>query len=236
MSKKPTELEAAALTSSWSTAQQAALYHIHLAQQTERDEQEALKKQEKKEEKKMKEMARPEDVDGGEIVDGWIKGLCPPLYDFLDLLGPPHILICIFIVLHFVYWYAAPWYLHFLIPWMEIYFIPMYCSYRSIISGQERVLWLSYWSILSVVEYLELLLFRDQTRSLTWWPKLKVLFCVTMYCIIENEDVLDSKGKVKNKKPVYAAIKLFEKFLPKPSKEKKKEVKKDEKRKSDQET
>lgn len=79
MSKKPTELEAAALTSSWSTAQQAALYHIHLAQQTERDEQEALKKQEKKEEKKMKEMARPEDVDGGEIVDGWV-GPFPPSF------------------------------------------------------------------------------------------------------------------------------------------------------------
>ncbi|OXG74227.1 hypothetical protein C348_05879 [Cryptococcus neoformans Gb118] len=71
MSKKPTELEAAALASSWSTAQQAALYHIHLAQQARKDEQEALKKKEKKEEKKMKEMARPEDVDGGEIVDGW---------------------------------------------------------------------------------------------------------------------------------------------------------------------
>ena len=79
MSKKPTELEAAALTSSRSTAQQAALYHIHLDQQTERDEQEALKKQEKKEEKKMKEMARPEDVDGGEIVDGWV-GLFPPSF------------------------------------------------------------------------------------------------------------------------------------------------------------
>ncbi|KAL0252307.1 hypothetical protein I308_101696 [Cryptococcus tetragattii IND107] len=231
MSKRPTELEAAALTSSWSVAQQAALYHIHLAQQAEKDEQEALKKKEEKEQKKMEEMARPEEVDAGEIVDGWINALCPPLYDFIDLLGPPHILISIFIVLHFVYWYLAPWYLHFLIPWMEIYFIPMYNSYRSIISGQDRVLWLSYWSILSVAEYFELLLFRDQTRSFIWWPKLKVLFCVTMYCIIENEDVLDSKARVKDKKPVYAAVKLFGKFLPKPSKKEKKEDKKDEKRK-----
>lgn len=35
--------------------------------------------------------------------------------------------------------------------------------------------------------------------------QLKVLFCVTMYCIIENEDVLDSKARVKDKKPVYVS-------------------------------
>lgn len=75
MSKRPTELEAAALTSSWSVAQQAALYHIHLAQQAEKDEQEALKKKEEKEQKKMEEMARPEEVDAGEIVDGWVSSI-----------------------------------------------------------------------------------------------------------------------------------------------------------------
>lgn len=91
---------------------------------------------------------------------------------------------------------------------------------------------LSYWSILSVVECFELLLFKDQTRSLTWWPQLKLLFCVMMYCLIENGDVLDSKGRVKNRKPVYAAIKLFEKFLPKRNKKEKKESKKDQKGKS----
>lgn len=73
MSKRPIELEAAALTSSWSVAQRAALYHIHLAQQAEKDEQEALKKKEEKEKKKMEEMARPEEVDAGEIVDGWVS-------------------------------------------------------------------------------------------------------------------------------------------------------------------
>lgn len=92
MSKKPTELEAAALASSWSTAQQAALYHIHLAQQAEKDEREALKKKEKKEEKKMKEMARPEDVDGGEIVDGWVSPFPPsfllPLFVLAVALSP----------------------------------------------------------------------------------------------------------------------------------------------------
>ncbi|KIR82235.1 hypothetical protein I305_04130 [Cryptococcus gattii E566] len=72
MSNRPTELEAAALTSSWSVAQQAALYHIHLAQQAEKDEQEALKKKEEREQKKMEEMVKPEEVDAGEIVDGWL--------------------------------------------------------------------------------------------------------------------------------------------------------------------
>lgn len=33
--------------------------------------------------------------------------------------------------------------------------------------------------------------------------QLNVLFCVAMYCIIENEDVLESKGRVRGKKPVY---------------------------------
>lgn len=74
MSKRPTELEAAALTSSWSVAQQAALYHIHFAQQAEKDEQEALRKKEK-EQKKMEEMAKPEEVDAGEIVDGWVSSI-----------------------------------------------------------------------------------------------------------------------------------------------------------------
>lgn len=75
MSNRPTELEAAALTSSWSVAQQAALYHIHLAQQAEKDEQEALKKKEEREQKKMEEMVKPEEVDAGEIVDGWVSSI-----------------------------------------------------------------------------------------------------------------------------------------------------------------
>nr|ODN89301.1 hypothetical protein L204_06238 [Cryptococcus depauperatus CBS 7855] len=187
MPKKPTELEAAALATGWGPAQQAALYHIKAAQQEEKDEKEEIRKQLKKEEKALEEI-RPEEVKGGEIVDGWIKAICPPLFDFLDLVAPPHIGISIFLLLHLVYW-------------------------------------LSYWMILAVLEYLELLLFRDQTRTLTWWPKLKALFCVTLYSIVENKEVKDSKGKVKGSIPAYGAVKFIKMFLPEPPKKEKKESK-----------
>ncbi|WVO18650.1 hypothetical protein L204_106370 [Cryptococcus depauperatus] len=220
MPKKPTELEAAALATGWGPAQQAALYHIKAAQQEEKDEKEEIRKQLKKEEKALEEI-RPEEVKGGEIVDA----ICPPLFDFLDLVAPPHIGISIFLLLHLVYWYTTPWYLHYFITWPAIYFIPLYCSYRSIKSGKDRALWLSYWMILAVLEYLELLLFRDQTRTLTWWPKLKALFCVTLYSIVENKEVKDSKGKVKGSIPAYGAVKFIKMFLPEPPKKEKKESK-----------
>ncbi|WVW80184.1 hypothetical protein I302_102161 [Kwoniella bestiolae CBS 10118] len=213
MSKKPTTLEAAALTN-FTPAGQAALYHIHLAQQAERDELAALE-EEKKKEKRLREEIRPEEVRAGEVVDKWIKEWCPPLYQFLDIPAPPHLTIGIFVLLHLAYWYTVPWYFHFLLTWPVTYFIPLYCTWKSIYKSRDRVLWLSYWIILSVLEYFEILLFRDQARSLVWWPKLKAIFCLVMYSIIDNEIILDSRGKPKDKKPIYGAIKLVEKFLPK---------------------
>ncbi|OCF31672.1 hypothetical protein I317_02788 [Kwoniella heveanensis CBS 569] len=194
MSKKPTELEAAALTS-WTPAGQAALYHIHLAQQAERDEQKTIKEAEKKE-KKVREEIRPEEVVAGEVVDGWIKEWCPALYDFLDLLAPPHLAIGLFALLHFVFWQ-------------------------------------SYWCIVGVIEYLEILLFRDQARALIWWPKIKAISCIVLYSVIENEPILDSKGRPKGKRPIFGAIKLIEKFLPSPPKSKSKDKEKDKDKEED---
>ncbi|ODN83943.1 hypothetical protein L198_07640 [Cryptococcus wingfieldii CBS 7118] len=221
MSKKPTELEAAALTTGWGPAQQAALYHIHLAQQAEKDEEEEIKKAKKKEAKKRGEL-NPEGVKAGELVDGWIKGRCPALFEFLDVVAPPHLAIGIWVVLHIVYWYAAPWYYHFLIPWPSVYLTPMFCTYKSINSGKDRTLWLSYWPIVMVLEYFELLMFRDQTRTLTWWPKLKAIFCVCMYSIIYHDEKKDPKTKkVTSKTPVFGAIKFIGNFLPEPPAKKK---------------
>ncbi|KAK6907390.1 hypothetical protein I203_101384 [Kwoniella mangroviensis CBS 8507] len=213
MSKNPTTLEAAALTN-FTPAGQAALYHIHLAQQAEKDELAALEEAKKKE-KKFREEIRPEEVKAGEVVDRWIEDWCPPLYQFLDIFASPHLTIGIFIFLHFAYWYTIPWYFHFLLAWPIVYFIPLYCTGKSTFKPKDRVLWLSYWIILSVLEYFEILLFRDQARSLVWWPKLKAIFCLVMYSIIDTEVILDSRGKPKDKKPIYGAIKLIEKFLPK---------------------
>ncbi|KAK8861611.1 hypothetical protein IAR55_002434 [Kwoniella newhampshirensis] len=215
MSKRPTIQESAALTSvsSWTPAQQAALYHIHLAQQAEKDEEKELKELEKTE-REIREEVRPEEVKAGEIVDGWINDWCPPLFTFLDIFAPPHLAIGIFVLLHFAYWYSTPWYLHFLLSWPTTYFIPLWCTYRSIRYDENRALWLSFWPILSFLEYLETLLFRDHARALIWWPKLKAIFCVVMYSIIDNEVVLDSRGRPRDKKPVFGATKLAEKFLP----------------------
>ncbi|WWC96915.1 hypothetical protein V866_003790 [Kwoniella sp. B9012] len=222
MSKKPTTLEAAALTN-FTPAGQAALYHIHLAQQAEKDELAALEDAKGKE-KKLREEIRPEEVKAGQVVDRWIKDWCPPSYQFLDIFASPHLSIGIFISLHFGYWYTIPWYFHFLLTWPIIYFIPLYCTSKSIYKTKDRMLWLSYWMILSVLEYFEILLFRDQARSLVWWPKLKAIFCLVMYSIIDTEVILDSRGKPKDKKPIYGAIKLIDKFLPK-EKDKSKETK-----------
>ncbi|WVQ79149.1 hypothetical protein IAT38_001245 [Cryptococcus sp. DSM 104549] len=235
MSKKPTELEAAALTTGWGPQQQAALYHIHLAQQAEKDEAEALAKLEKKD-KKARAAIRPDEVQGGEIVNDWIKGWCPALFDLLDMIAPPYFAIVLLIGAHFLFWYTTPWYLHFLLPWPTTYFVPLFCTFKSIRSEKDRTLWLSYWVIISVLEYIELLCFRDQARALIWWPKIKAIFCVVMYSIIDTEDILDSKGKPKDKKPIFGAIKLMVKFLPDPPKEKPKErddKKKDDKKKDD---
>ncbi|WWC68595.1 uncharacterized protein I206_102525 [Kwoniella pini CBS 10737] len=218
MSKKPTELEAAALTH-FTPAGQAALYHIHLAQQAEKDEIAALEAERKKE-KKLLEENRPEEVEAGKVINRLIKEWCPPLYQFLDIFSPPHLTIGIFILLHFAFWYTIPWYFHFIISWPTTYFIPLYCSWKSIYSSKDRILWLSYWVILCVLEYFEILLFRDQARSMVWWPKLKTIFCIIMYSVIDNEIILDSRGKPKDKKPIFGAIKLMEKFLPAPPKEK----------------
>ncbi|WVQ93450.1 hypothetical protein IAU59_000524 [Kwoniella sp. CBS 9459] len=220
MSKKPTELEAAALTS-WTPAGQAALYHIHLAQQAELDEKKAIKDAEQKE-KKARDDIRPEEVVAGEVVDKWIKDWCPALFDFLDLLAPPHLAIGFFALLHFLFWYYTPWYLHFLLPWPTTYFIPLHGTWKSMRDPKDRILWLSYWCIIGVIEYLEILLFRDQARSLIWWPKIKAISCIVLYSIIENDPILNSKGKPKGAKPVFGAIKLVEKFLPAPPKSKEK--------------
>ncbi|WWC87931.1 uncharacterized protein L201_002831 [Kwoniella dendrophila CBS 6074] len=220
MSKKPTELEAAALTH-FTPAGQAALYHIHLAQQAEKDEKLKLEN-EKKKEKKLREESRPEEVKAGEIVDNWIQDWCPPLYQFLNIFASPHLAIGIFISLHFAFWYTTPWHFHFFISWPVIHFIPIYCTWKSIYTTKDRILWLSYWPILCVIEYLEVLLFKDQARAMIWWPKIKAIFCVMMYSIIDNEVVLDSRGKPKDKKPVFGAIKIMEKFLPSPPKEREK--------------
>ncbi|WWD16472.1 hypothetical protein CI109_100898 [Kwoniella shandongensis] len=224
MSRKPTIQDSAALTSvpNWTPAQQAALYHIHLAQQAEKDEAKAIKEKEKKE-RKVREEVRPEEVEGGKIVDGWINDWCPPLFTFLDVFAPPHIAIAIFVLAHLTFWYYTPWYFHFFLSWPTTYFIPLWCTYKSIRNGQDKVLWLSHWPILSFVEYLEILLFRDQARALIWWPKLKAIFCIVMYCIIDNDVVLDSRGRPKEKKPVFGAIKLAEKFLPAKQTEKEKD-------------
>ncbi|WVF65811.1 hypothetical protein IAT40_000548 [Kwoniella sp. CBS 6097] len=229
MSKKPTELEAAALTS-WTPAGQAALYHVHLAQQAERDEQKAIKDAEKKE-NKARDDIRPEEVLAGEVVDNWIKDWCPALFEFLDLLAPPHLAIGVFALLHFVFWYYTPWYLHFLLPWPMIYLIPLHGTWKAIRGSKDRILWQSYWCIIGVVEYLEILLFRDQARSLIWWPKIKAISCIVLYCVIENDFILDSRGKPKGKNPIFGAIKLVEKFLPSPSKAKSHEEGKDDKSK-----
>ncbi|WVR03786.1 hypothetical protein IAU60_000781 [Kwoniella sp. DSM 27419] len=213
MSKKATELEAAALATSWNPASQAALYHIHLAQQAERDEQKAIAEAEKRE-KKLREDVRPDEVKAGEVVDTWIKRWCPPLFDFLDVFAPPHLAIGIFIILHVAYWYAAPWYLHFLLIWPMTYIVPLYGTWGAMREPATRVLWLSYWPIVSIIEYLEILLFRDQARALVWWPKLKAIFCVVMYCVVENEPILDSKGRLKGTEPVYGAVKLVKRLLP----------------------
>nr|XP_031862891.1 uncharacterized protein CI109_001365 [Kwoniella shandongensis]KAA5529963.1 hypothetical protein CI109_001365 [Kwoniella shandongensis] len=220
MSRKPTIQDSAALTSvpNWTPAQQAALYHIHLAQQAEKDEAKAIKEKEKKE-RKVREEVRPEEVEGGKIVDGWINDWCPPLFTFLDVFAPPHIAIAIFVLAHLTFWYYTPWYFHFFLSWPTTYFIPLWCTYKSIRNGQDKVLWLSHWPILSFVEYLEILLFRDQARALIWWPKLKAIFCIVMYCIIDNDVVLDSRGRPKEKKPVF----LAEKFLPAKQTEKEKD-------------
>ncbi|WRT65734.1 uncharacterized protein IL334_002682 [Kwoniella shivajii] len=223
MSKKLTELEAAALTS-FTPAGQAALYNIHLAQQAEKDERDALKAAEEKK-KKLLEDVRPEEVRPGEVVDGWIQEWCPPLYQFLDIFAAPHLAIGIFILFHMTYWYTTPWYIHFLIPWPTIYLIPIYCTWKCMKNPKDRVLLLSYWPILCVLEYLEILLFRDQARSMVWWPKLKAIFCFVIYCVIDNDVILDSRGKPKDKKPVYGAVKLIERFLPSPPEEKSKDAK-----------
>ncbi|WVQ74661.1 hypothetical protein IAR50_004263 [Cryptococcus sp. DSM 104548] len=222
MSNKPTEVEAAALAGEgWGPAQQAALCHIHLAQQAEKDEEEEIKKAKKKEDKKRSELS-PESVKAEEMADGWIKAWCPAVYEFLDVVAPPHLAIGIWVVLQFAYWYATPWYYHFLIPWPCIYLIPMFCTYKSINSGKDRTLWLSYWPILMVLEYFELLMFRDQTRTLTWWPKLKCIFCICMYSIIYHDEKKDSKTKkITSKIPVFGAIKFIGNFLPEPPAKKK---------------
>ncbi|WWC60355.1 uncharacterized protein I303_102926 [Kwoniella dejecticola CBS 10117] len=221
MSKKPTELESAALTN-FTPAGQAALYHIHLAQQAEKDEKAALDA-EKKRQEKAREENRPEELRAGEIVDRWIKEWCPPLYQFLDIFSPPHLTIGIFIFAHLAFWYTVPWYFHFVIPWPTTYFIPLYCSWKSIYSSKDRVLWLSYWPILGVLEYFEILLFRDQARSMVRWPKLKAIFCIVMYSIIDNQVILDSRGKPKDKKPIFGAVKLMKKILPSSPREKEKD-------------
>ena len=72
MSKRPTELEAATLTN-FTPAGQAALYHIHLAQQAERDEKAALDAERKQREEKLKDEERPEEVEAGKVVDTWVS-------------------------------------------------------------------------------------------------------------------------------------------------------------------
>nr|XP_019050417.1 hypothetical protein I302_00849 [Kwoniella bestiolae CBS 10118]OCF29347.1 hypothetical protein I302_00849 [Kwoniella bestiolae CBS 10118] len=196
MSKKPTTLEAAALTN-FTPAGQAALYHIHLAQQAERDELAALE-EEKKKEKRLREEIRPEEVRAGEVVDKWIKEWCPPLYQFLDIPAPPHLTIGIFVLLHLAYWYTVPWYFHFLLTWPVTYFIPLYCTWKSIYKSRDRVLCDEMTHKAIILDYI-----------------LKAIFCLVMYSIIDNEIILDSRGKPKDKKPIYGAIKLVEKFLPK---------------------
>jgi hypothetical protein len=73
---KPTELQAGALNA-WTPAQQAALYHLHVAKQVEADEDEALKQEKEEAQRKARgesgEDVKPEGVEAGKIVNNLVR-------------------------------------------------------------------------------------------------------------------------------------------------------------------
>lgn len=75
------DLEAGALTA-WTPAQQAALYHLHLAKQVEADEDKEYKESVEKEEKekrgeKEEDKVAPEGVQAGKVVDDLVRPSLP---------------------------------------------------------------------------------------------------------------------------------------------------------------
>ncbi|RSH94721.1 hypothetical protein EHS25_004526 [Saitozyma podzolica] len=206
MSKKLTELQAGALNA-WTPTQQAALYHHHLASQVAADEaklDEEERKKKKDEGKEDKAKGKPEEVRTGEVLDGLIKYCSPPLFQFVDLFGPPHISLPTMLVLHGLYWPSKP----FEISWDRG------ARSRARASGAifntahraDRPMWQAYWVLLSLAEYGELVCFGDTVRGLVWWPVLKVMFCLAMYSVWERDE--------KRNKHTLGATKVVGHFLP----------------------
>ncbi|GFZ42521.1 hypothetical protein JCM24511_00237 [Saitozyma sp. JCM 24511] len=196
MSKKLTELQAGALNA-WTPTQQAALYHHHLASQVAADEaklDEEERKEKKDEGKEEKAKGKPEEVKAGEVLDGLIKHFSPPLFQFADLFGPPHISLPTILVLHGLYCCTGN---AVLTPSSAIF----NTAHRT-----DRPMWQAYWVLLSIVEYGELVCFGDTVRGLVWWPVLKMMFCLAMYSVWERDE--------KRNKHTLGATKVVGHFLP----------------------
>ncbi|EIW69002.1 hypothetical protein TREMEDRAFT_62719 [Tremella mesenterica DSM 1558] len=188
----------------WTPDRLAANNRLIQIRQDELDEfaekkEEAEKEKEKKDKEAGKTKApKPHEVDAAKMVEDFVKEWSPQLGKFLETFCPTYRALPAFVILHILFWWSSPWYLHFVIPYPIIYLVPAWCTFLSLFepNKENQRLWEAYWIILACIEYSESLVF-GSTISLFWYPKIKALLCLFLYSTTSKEKrpKIDEKGR-----------------------------------------
>ncbi|EIW66053.1 hypothetical protein TREMEDRAFT_65897 [Tremella mesenterica DSM 1558] len=175
MSSKRLDDDALGALRAWTPAQQAALNRQRITKNSKKDVDEDEREEYLKKRGRWTDPSiglKAHEIKAEELINDFIKTHSPQLDLFLRCFARPHRALPGFVLLHLAFWWSAPWYLQFLLPFPLIYFIPVWCSLSSLFnaSREDRQLWQAYWVILAVMGYIEFLVF-GSTLPLFWWPK-----------------------------------------------------------------
>ena len=66
---------------------------------------------------------------------------------------------------------SAPWTTRYLLVYPTTHLVPLVLTAQSVFRPPSRLLWLCYWSLLCVVEYLEGIVFGENVRALRLYPR-----------------------------------------------------------------